>query len=104
LDRGEIHPAIGTVEDLGERFATVPLVQDSFIMVMRQDHPALAGRLMPHVMAALPYLEISSSAEPSGFVDDWFAGHGLTRNIAHRAPRLSAAAILSRTDLVAVLD
>jgi hypothetical protein len=73
-------------------------------MAMRHGHPALAGELTPPVVAALPYLEISSSGEPSGIVDDWLGGHALTRDIAHRAPRLSAAAILARTDLVAVLS
>jgi hypothetical protein len=96
--------ATGTFADLGERFAAAPVVEDSFVMAMRHGHPALAGELTPPVVAALPYLEISSSGEPSGIVDDWLGGHALTRDIAHRAPRLSAAAILARTDLVAVLS
>src|SRR5262249_48885239 len=55
-------------------------------------------------VAALPYLEISSTDEDSGCIDDWLARHGLHRKITHCAPRLSAAEILSSTDLVAVLS
>jgi DNA-binding transcriptional LysR family regulator len=104
LDRGELDLAIGTFDDSGERFATASLLEDSFLIAMRRDHPALAGELTPQAVAALPYLEISSSDADCGFVDDWLGGHGLTRKISYHAPRLSAAAILSSTDLVAVLS
>src|SRR5579862_4085117 len=104
LDRGEIDLAIGTFNAIGERFASATLLQDSFVVVMRRDHPAARRELTPRVLARLAYLEISSSGEESGFVDDWLASHGLARKIAHRAPRLSAAAILSGSDLIAVLS
>jgi DNA-binding transcriptional LysR family regulator len=52
----------------------------------------------------LAHLEISSSGEDTGFIDRWLAGRGLTRRIAHRAPYLSAAAILARSDMVATLS
>jgi DNA-binding transcriptional LysR family regulator len=104
LDRGELDLAIGTFEDAGERFATAPLLEDSFVVVMRRDHPATQRRLTEEALAGLSYLEISSSGENSSFVDQWLGTRGLARKITHRAPRLSAAAILSRTDMVAVLS
>jgi DNA-binding transcriptional LysR family regulator len=60
--------------------------------------------LTPEVLAGLPHLEISSSGEDASFVDQALGARGLGRNIAHRAPRLSAAAILAATDMVAVLS
>jgi DNA-binding transcriptional LysR family regulator len=104
LDRGEFDLAIGTFEDAGERFAAAPLLEDSFVVVMGRDHPAAQGELTEEKLAGLSYLEISSSGEDSSFVDQWLGMRGLARNITHRAPRLSAAAILSSTDMVAVLS
>jgi DNA-binding transcriptional LysR family regulator len=104
LDRGELDLAIGSFDDIGERFAAARLLEDSLVMAMRHDHPALTRELTPQVVAALEYLEISSTGEGSGCIDDWLATHGLTRRIAHCAPRLSAAAILSSTELIAVLS
>jgi DNA-binding transcriptional LysR family regulator len=104
LDRGELDLAIGTFEDAGERFAAAPLLEDSFVVVMRRDHPAAQGELTEEALAALAYLEISSSGENSSFIDQWLATRGLARKITHRAPRLSAVAILSTTDMVAVLS
>jgi DNA-binding transcriptional LysR family regulator len=104
LDRGELDLAIGTFDDAGERFAAAPLLEDSFVVVMRRGHPAARRELTEEALASLSYLEISSSGENSSFIDQWLAMRGLARKITHRAPRLSAAAILSATDMVAVLS
>jgi DNA-binding transcriptional LysR family regulator len=45
LDRGELDLAIGTFEETGERFATAPLLEDSFVLVVRRDHPAAQRKL-----------------------------------------------------------
>jgi DNA-binding transcriptional LysR family regulator len=66
LDRGELDLAIGTIEDAGERFAAAPLLEDSFVVAMRRDHPAAQRELTEAALAGLSYLEISSSGE-AGF-------------------------------------
>lgn len=66
LDRGEFDLAIGTFEDPGERFAAAPLLEDSFVVAMRRDHPAAQRELTEAALAGLSYLEISSSGE-AGF-------------------------------------
>jgi DNA-binding transcriptional LysR family regulator len=66
LDRGELDVAIGTFEDAGERFAAAPLLEDSFVVAMRRDHPAAQRELTEAALAGLSYLEISSSGE-AGF-------------------------------------
>jgi DNA-binding transcriptional LysR family regulator len=104
LDRGEHDLAIGTFDDVGERFARAPLLEDSFVVAMRRDHPALRQELTAEALAGLSHLEISSSGEDATFVDECLKERGLARNVTHRAPRLSAAAILSSTDIVAVLS
>jgi len=104
LDRGELDLAIGTFDEAGERFASAPLLEDSFVVAMRHDHSAARNPLTPQSLASLSYLDISSSGEETGFVDDWLATRGLTRSITHRAPRLAAAAVLASTDMVAVLS
>jgi DNA-binding transcriptional LysR family regulator len=104
LDRGELDLAIGTFDEVGERFAGALLLEDSFVLAMRRDHPAAQRELTEEALARLSYLEISSSGEDSSFVDQWLGARGLARNITHRAPRLSAGAILSSTNMVAVLS
>src|SRR3954453_9623878 len=89
LDRGELDLAIGTFDEAGERFASAPLLEDSFVVTMRHDHSAPRNPLTPPALATLSYLDISSSGEESGFVDEWLATRGLTRSITHRAPRLA---------------
>jgi DNA-binding transcriptional LysR family regulator len=104
LDRGELDLAIGSFEDVGDRFARAPLFEDSFVVAMRQDHPAGRGELTEEVFAGLPHLEISSTGEDSSFVDRWLGSRGLPRKVTHRVPHLSAAATLSSSDMVAVLS
>jgi DNA-binding transcriptional LysR family regulator len=103
LDRGELDFAVGSFAEPGERFGLAPLLEDRFVLAMRRDHPAARGTLSANAIAALAYLEISSSREDTGFIDDWLAEHGLARRIAHRAPYLAMPRILSGSDLVAIL-
>lgn len=104
LDRGDLDLTLGSMESPGERFATAPLLEDPFVLVMRRGHPASRPKLSAADFAALPHLEISSSREDTGFVDRWLAERGFARRVALRAPYLSAAAILVQSDLVATLS
>jgi DNA-binding transcriptional LysR family regulator len=104
LDRGDLDLALGSLDSPGERFATAPLLEDAFLMVMRRGHPASRGKLAAKVFAALPHLEISSSREDTSFIDSWLGDQGVARRIALRAPYLSAALILAQSDLVATLS
>ena len=104
LDRGDLDLTIGSMTSPGERFATAPLLEDPFVMVMRRGHPARQRRLSAAAVAALPHLEISSSGDDTGFIDRWLAERGLARRVALRAPYLSAAPILVQSDLVATLS
>ena len=85
LDRGELDLAIGTFDEGGERFASAPLLENSFVVAMRHDHSAARNELTPRSLASLSYLDISSSGEETGFVDDWLATRGLDQE--HHSPR-----------------
>lgn len=104
LDHGDLDLSLGGLTSPGERFATAPLLEDPFVLVMRRGHPASRGKLSTAAFAALPHLEISSSLEDTGFIDRWLGERGFARRIALRAPYLSAAAILVQSDLVATLS
>lgn len=104
LDHGEIDIAIGSFHDRGERFGLAPLVEDRFVLTMRRGHPAERSKLTANSFAALRHLEISSSGEDTSFIDTWLARQGLSRRIAHHAPYLSTARILSQSDMVATLS
>jgi DNA-binding transcriptional LysR family regulator len=104
LDRGDLDLAVGSLDNPGERFATAPLLEDPFVMVMRRGHPASRRKLNAAAIAALSHLEISSSGEDTRFVDRWLSERGVERRIALRVPYLSAAPILVQSDLVATLS
>jgi DNA-binding transcriptional LysR family regulator len=104
LDRGDLDLALGSLDSPGERFLATPLLEDSFVIVMRRGHPASRRRLSPLSFADLPHLEISSSGEDTSFIDQWLSQHALARRIALRAPYLSAASILVQSDMIATLS
>jgi DNA-binding transcriptional LysR family regulator len=104
LDRGELDLAVGHFANPGERFALAALLEEPFVLAMRRGHPAARRKLTPEAFAGLAHLEISSSGEDTGFIDRWLARRSLKRSIVHRAPYLSAARILSQSDMVATLS
>ena len=103
LDHGDLDLAIGNMDTPGERFALTPLLEDSFVMLMRQDHPASRRKLSAAAFADLCHLEISSSKEDTSFIERWLAEHNLKRCIDLRVPYLSTAQILTQSDMVATL-
>src|SRR5690348_316360 len=69
IDKDEIDLAIGPHQDAGERFSTVRLFEDEFVLLLRRDHPSLEnGGMSLARFAALPHLEISSSGDDLSFV------------------------------------
>jgi DNA-binding transcriptional LysR family regulator len=103
LDRSELDLAIGPFGAQGERFSHQKLLQDQMVVVFRKDHPAAsASELSVEQLTAISELEISSAQFGSEFADD-SAKPKRTRRSAMRAPFLSAAQILSTSDMASVL-
>ena len=104
LDRGEIDLAIGPFAKQGERFSRQVLLQDDFVMVLRKNHPAAVnGRLSLEEFAAFPHLAASSLGYATDFVERALTQRKLKRQIALRAPLLSAERILLSSDMIATL-
>jgi DNA-binding transcriptional LysR family regulator len=103
LDRSELDLAIGPFGAQGERFSVKKLLQDQLVVVFRKDHPAAnAQELSIAQFAALSELEISSAQFESEFAQDSAKPKRARRSVM-RAPFLSAAQLLSTSDMAAVL-
>jgi DNA-binding transcriptional LysR family regulator len=104
LDRNELQLAMGPPGVNGERFSVRRLLQDQFVVVHRKGHPAARERGLPaEKLASLPQLEISSAQFGADFVEAGPARSKPAAKPAVRAPFLSAAQILTTSDLVSVL-
>jgi DNA-binding transcriptional LysR family regulator len=105
LDRGEIDLALGSIGAPAERFCDIRLFEDRFACLLRQDHPAVGadGKIDAKWLADLSHLEVSSTGEGTGFVDDELARLGLERRVVLRAPLLATVGLLTQSDMVAVM-
>jgi DNA-binding transcriptional LysR family regulator len=103
LDRGELDLAILGRHASVSRFSSQPVLDDDYVAVMRRGHPVAQQRLDIQAFAALPHLVISSSGDDLGFVDAELAAQGLARMVMAEAPYLSAGALLTQSDMVAVM-
>jgi len=103
LDRSELDLAISGRAPDGERFASRLLIQDRFVAVFRNGHPALRKKLTIAALAELDYLAITSSGENIDFLDTALQARKSARVIASEVPYLSAGAVLVQSNLVAIL-
>ena len=103
LDRGELDLAIAAVTAPAGRFGATTIVEDRYVAVMRRGHPVTSKKLTMAAFAKAPHLIISSSGEDLSFVDAALRGAGHERNVALEAPYLSSGAILTQSDMIAVL-
>jgi DNA-binding transcriptional LysR family regulator len=103
LERGELDLAITAREAPNGRFGSTPLVEDAYVAVMRNDHPAAETDLTLASFAALPRLNVSSSGEDMSFVTEALERAGLSQAAALDAPYLSTGQILAGSDMIAVL-
>jgi DNA-binding transcriptional LysR family regulator len=103
LEHGELDLVISNRQPPSEHFASRVLIRDRYVAAMREGNSAGCGQLSLADFAQLPHLSISSSGEDLSFVDSALAKNGLSRRIALDAPYLSAGAVLTKSDMVAVL-
>jgi DNA-binding transcriptional LysR family regulator len=104
LDRSELQVAIGPAGAPGERFSRRRLLQDHFVVVHRKGHPdAKLREFSTEKLATLPQLEISSARFGADFAHIGSVRTRPQSRTVLRAPFLSAAGILARSDLVSVL-
>jgi DNA-binding transcriptional LysR family regulator len=103
LDAGVIDLALTRMPDGGDRFKCAWVLTDSFVAVMRRDHPAARISLSLQDISRLDHVTITSTGDNTSFLDEALEAQRLQRRIALSVPFLSAAEVLSHSDLVAVM-
>jgi DNA-binding transcriptional LysR family regulator len=105
LDRGDLDLALGGMAAPGDRFRDIRLFEDRFACLLRRGHPAIkaAGKIDARLLAELPHLDVSSTGQGTGFIDEELARLGLERQIVLRAPLLATAGMLAQSDVVTIM-
>jgi DNA-binding transcriptional LysR family regulator len=104
LDRGNLDLVIVSRPASGVRFSSHVLTEDPCVAVMRRGHSLARGPIELDAFAAAQHLVISSSDQDLSFVDDELRARGLARTVRLEAPYLSAGAILTQSDMVAIME
>lgn len=101
LDTQEIDFGLAAFGNIPDRFGSLVLIEDSYVLMMRQQHPLAKGKLSLAKYAAARHLLMSPSGDAQGFVDRALAQRGLTRQIAMTINSFAAApALLAASDMV----
>jgi len=101
LDAGEADFASAPYTDLPDRFDSALLLEDTYVCVIRADHPLAGANPTIEQYAASQHLHVNSKGDSYGFVDDALARQGLSRNIAMTVNGFSVApAIIDQSDLI----
>lgn len=101
LDTQAIDVGISAFGTIPERFASATLVEDRYVLIMREGHPLAQGGLSLADYAGARHLLVSPRGDSRGFVDDELAEHGLERQIAMTVTNFaSAPGLLAASDLI----
>jgi DNA-binding transcriptional LysR family regulator len=102
LDAGDADLALSGFLEIPERFEARVLIEDSYVCVMRSDHP-LARRktLDAAAYARAEHLLVSPAGDARGFADRLLAAKGLTRRVTVTVNQfLAVPALLLQSDLI----
>ncbi|CAN7479430.1 LysR family transcriptional regulator [Rhizobium leguminosarum] len=103
LDAGEVDAAVGVPVSSSPRILSRLLFEESFVSIVRADHPAARG-LDLETFVGLDHLLVSPEGDRYGHVDRKLSEFGLRRRLGLTLPQMYAApAIVAETDLVATL-
>ncbi len=91
LDARGIDFGISAVIDIPDRFDSLTLIEDSYQVVMRKDHPLAERKLDLQRYAAADHLLVSPRGDAFGFVDTELAKQGLTRDVRMTVNNFSSA-------------
>lgn len=101
LAAGEIDLALGAFERLPETTLATPIRRETYRVVSRPGHAAIAGKLDLDVYCGLDHLLVSNERDPRGAVDAALAKLGRHRRIAAVMPQmLLAFAAVSRSQAI----
>jgi len=103
LETRSIDMAIIPSDDIPARFRKHPFFEEDFVIAMRARHPLKRDPSLDRYCAA-QHLVVSTTGDPSGFVDRTLAKHGRTRRVALTVPNfMFALTVVAQTDLVCAL-
>jgi DNA-binding transcriptional LysR family regulator len=104
LDSTEIDIAIGVTDDLPKRFERLALFEDTYVCMMRREHP-LAGRpITLQEFVEADHLIVKPGPGGTGRADRLLARQGIRRRSAMSVHQfLAAPAIVSRSDLLVLV-
>jgi DNA-binding transcriptional LysR family regulator len=104
LDAREADFALGTYGEIPERFGVAIIDDNDFSCAMREGHALARGRFDLKRYAEARHLLITPRGDPSGFVDEALARHGLTRRIALTVNHFTVVpSIIASTDLITTI-
>lgn len=104
-ERGEIDLAFHTTDGSPESLHRVPLFTERYVLVGRAGHPKLRRKPTLAQFCALEHVIVSPDGGGFfGVTDEALAAAGVSRRVALSVPHfLYVAAVVARTDLVAML-
>jgi DNA-binding transcriptional LysR family regulator len=106
LQRSEVDLAIGYFPDLdGVDVFQQLLVRHSFVCLVRQNHPAVQGRLTKKLFCELPHAVVEAEGRRQEIVEQFLKEHGIQRReVLHTPHFLSIPMTIAMTDLVATVS
>jgi DNA-binding transcriptional LysR family regulator len=103
LDRGDLDCAVGMFPQPPQSLRMRALMEDTYVCVMRADHPLRDGLTLQNYTAARHVL-VKQAASSRGIVDIWLELHGRTREIVTIVNRFEDAVnLVADTELLAAI-
>lgn len=88
----------------GRDLFSAPLIDETFVCVMRPGHPLARGRLTVERLLDYPHVVVTAHGASAGILDRTLAARGLRRRTPLSVPVFATAfAVLAENDLVAIL-
>ncbi len=104
LANGTLDMAIGVFPGASPTLVMKKLLDEGFVTLLREGHPALAKTLTVRRWAALDHLFIAPGGSDGGIVDEVLAQHGLRRRVVVQTATFSSAPlIVENTDCVTTM-
>lgn len=105
LDAREADYGMTALGEVPARFGRINIGSDSFVCMMRRDHPLANHTSLPlEDYAAARHLLVTPRGDARGFVDDELGRHGLSRQLAMTINGFgSVPMIVASSDLIATI-
>lgn len=91
LRSGEADLAIGIYGKLPPEMKVRALITDTFVCVVRSEHPDIQDTLTLEQYLMLSHIQIAPRGRPGGYVDDLLAKQGQSRRVARAIPYFTVA-------------